>query len=741
MGKVLALRQRKAGRADRVERSLERRDAEAVKLRRRMRYMADALLAEAEGHVFRPELSAKERIDSWLNTLTRIGDPTKDKRFGASFYTDRLHDFEAEDLWRGSDIAARIIELVPDEIIRGGWKMQITPDEKKAKRAKERGELEGGEAPGGIAPRADRRARRRQDRAADVFSDSSGEDDAKELGELVDAAAEDLGITDVVGDALKAERAFGGSAIFMGVNDGVSDLTQPLNLGRVRSLDFLAKLTPIELIPYQWYENPVAPKFGEPELYWMQRLSSGPVGSSSRIPVHESRLVLFPGIVVTQRQRAEHWGWGDSILVRIRNVLRDFDATWDAAAVLVQDFAQMVWKMKGLNTAILNGKPELVAERAKAAEEGRSIVNALMIDADDEAKRETTSVTGLPDMIDRRSSRMAAAGRMPVTLLMGESPGGLSSTGENEIRNFMDSVAAHRNVHVRPRLNRIYKVLLAAKEGPAKGREPAKWKINFGTLWQLDDVQKSTARKNNADADNAYIGNGTLMPEEVAKSRFGGPEYGEEIHLNRTVREAYDREADQEAEQAAAQLQAEAEAKVAAAGQAPGTVGGGDPDGEEPQSRGEAEKPAKGPKGKTPPPAEKGDAREVPADPLAALRDLPEHPSAMGKVAVKHFGFKGPTVAGRALRAAFDRDELRATGTRRSVAADEIRATQLTVDRAKVAGILGSPEATLAHGMAIRDEDGGLHLLDGHHRAAAQALRGQSLEVELMEWPEPKAEE
>ena len=64
-------------------------------------------------------------------------------------------------------------------------------------------------------------------------------DQGIELGAAMDARTDDLDVLAVLNQALKYERGFGGAGIFIGADDGVDDLTKPLDENRIRSIRHL----------------------------------------------------------------------------------------------------------------------------------------------------------------------------------------------------------------------------------------------------------------------------------------------------------------------------------------------------------------------------------------------------------------------------------------------------------------------------------------------------------------------
>lgn len=481
-----------------------------------------------------PAAAPTLRLDDWYNAITGIGVSLKDKRIGTAFAVESLTWMEACDLWRGDDLAARVVETIPDEMLRQGFEIRIAePRKTPSKRLP--GEPADPESDdetfGEAAARGDgtgwlRRNAIRRD----------AEDQHRKLAEQITSKLEDLGFAKAVFDALCYERAYGGAAILLGAKDGRTDLKQPLNPDTVRALDWLTVLEPRECQPIAWYNDPRAPKFGEPAIYEISPDSPGGVVKASTMQVHESRLIIFGGVRVTKRPVPGALpGWGDSTLTRVVRVLRDYNLSWSATAILLNDFSQSVIGMEGLNEILSSGNAAKLKERFQAVELSRSVAHAVLIDKEhEEYKRETTSVTGLGDLLDKMSARLAAACDMPLTLLMGQSPKGLGNEGDSDVRFFYDRVRAKQDRKLRPVIERLVKMLFKV----FGATEPDSWSVHFHPLWQSPDKERAETMLLMAQVDEKMIASGVLSAEEVAKSRYGSDEYSLTTIIDWEAREA-----------------------------------------------------------------------------------------------------------------------------------------------------------------------------------------------------------
>lgn len=512
-------------------------------------------------------------FDDYVNPYTGIGDWTQDKMYGGSqaglgFVVQFISAVGAENRWRGSDLGARIVETIPDEMTREGWEVSVQPSDKDGEDEadpKDEGAL-------GDKPEPD-------DPVTDAFGGAPPpgmgaaqfglpppkpqmppvDDEGAEIEEEIEGALEELGVVEAIKEALDYERAYGGSAILIGADDGTRDMARPLdeeNITEVKWLNVLQGGYDGEIVAWSYYRDPTSPKYGMPEIYMVRNLgvpiarvgvpgepaqpaekSFGSGAANSLLFwVHESRLLVFPGKSVSRRARVQMRGWGDSLFTRVDTVLSQFGQTWAGIANMMSSFVQDVLKMSGNATKMSMGdkaaKGNPLTNRARIIQRTKSIARMLVIDTDEEYDRKTAPLAGAGDILDKFMLRLAAAADMPVTLLMGQAPAGLNATGASDIRFFYDRIASRQRRTLAPLLKRLIKLLFLSKEGPTDGVEPERWSVKFNSLYQLSQAEQATMRYQVAQTDQIYINGGVTTPEEVAASRFGGSAWSMETTID-----------------------------------------------------------------------------------------------------------------------------------------------------------------------------------------------------------------
>lgn len=436
------------------------------------------------------------RADNFQNLVTGLGNISRDKRMSGVPYTYALSTGDLTELMRGNDLAARAVETPADMMTREGFDVLIQDD--------------------------------------------------SELSEAIEHKLRDLCVQDKLHRALMYQGGFGGGLVVIGAMDGadLEQLAEPLNENRIQDIAFLNVFSAAEVRVLEWYNNPYEARFGEPRVYQITPKVMYGGGSTALVRttmfnVHESRTLRFCGPWVSQEQLQTAMvsiGWGDSVLVKMYGVLRDFGQTWEGAATLMQDFSQAVIGMKGLAEAMASDNEGLINRRMVSMDMSRSWIRALLLDADNESfERKSTPIAGMPEMMDRFCNRVAAAARMPVSLLMGQAPAGLNATGDSDIRWFYDEMKARQGKEILPQLTKLVRLLMLSKS--MGGKLADNWSIKFRPLWQMSETQLADIRVKMSQADTAYLNAGVLSAEEVAESRFGGDAYSIEVQLDRDSRD------------------------------------------------------------------------------------------------------------------------------------------------------------------------------------------------------------
>lgn len=397
-----------------------------------------------------------ERFDTWVNPWTGWG-TSRDKTTATTFEPSAgLQPAECSAMYHHDGLAARIVDLVPREMLREGFSLQH-PDVDEA-------EVKATET------------------------------------ELVDLATTAKAL-----EGLIWGRCMGGAIVLIGADDG-RKLDEPLDVQAVKGVRFLKVYDRRRVQIERTYADTRSKNYGEPELYRID-----PIDGQSSVIVHESRCWRFRGAMTAEEERRALAGWEYSVLQRGYDAVRRFHATHASAEHLIDDASQGVWKIKGLIDALTSGQWQRIHSRLVATEMARSTLRAVAIDAggEEDFTKIPNSFGGVSDMLDRFANYLAAIYEIPVTVLMGQAPAGLAATGDADVRMFYDRIASERGVTLTPFLLRLVQILRRGETG---------WEVVYPPLWQESPAEKADRELKESQRDTAYMTAGVVTPEEVALS-------------------------------------------------------------------------------------------------------------------------------------------------------------------------------------------------------------------------------
>ena len=350
---------------------------------------------------------------------------------------------------------------------------------------------------------------------------------AKEVAGI-EQIIEDLYILENLGLASKNARLFGGSVILLYIDDGRS-ADQPVDYRNIRAVEGMEVLD-------RWQ---IAPVINEDSLYdyskatYYQIISGDLIRQPQLIKIHKDRVLRFDGEWLPYRIRQRNYGWGMSTLQSVYDSFRFYSTGISSAATLLTEFDIFVHKLRGLSSMLAAGKENDVRDRLVLNDMSKSIYRGYAIDAEkEELEFISRNFGGVGEILEKLRIDIIGASQIPHTILFGESPGGLGSTGRSEERDFAKHLGDYQSTHYKRSLQHLMKILMLSKEGPTNGRLPESWRIKFNDLFELNEREKADVRARVAAVDGRYIQLGVLHPKEVADARYGGSEWSMELTLD-----------------------------------------------------------------------------------------------------------------------------------------------------------------------------------------------------------------
>lgn len=332
--------------------------------------------------------------------------------------------------------------------------------------------------------------------------------------EAIESEEKRLGVVQKVNRGMQVARLLGGALLYMGIRG--DDPAKPLNLDRIGpgDLEYLHLLSPDAVATGERENDILSPNYGGPKHYDITAVTG------RQVKVHPSRMIRLTGAPIIDERFAPQTAWGDSILQVVYDAVQNATSAQAHTAALIPEAKTDIIYMPGLAdyASDLAGQTKLT-NRFTYANQAKSMFNMLLLDGTGKAgpngesigerwEQKQISFAQLPELIRQFLQIAAGAADIPVTRLLGESPGGLNSTGKSDLQNYYDNIAARQRLELSPVLDPLDEVLIRS----ATGKRDAKVYYEWSPLWGLSDKEKADIFKTKADAARAIAGNGQSEP-------------------------------------------------------------------------------------------------------------------------------------------------------------------------------------------------------------------------------------
>ena len=347
------------------------------------------------------------RLDGWANTITGLGQKQDKSKYTTFGDLNVIPDEDLGAIYMTDGLGGRIIDIVADDMTRE-WI-----------------DLEGA-----------------SEKDEEIIED-----------EMIRLSAEEK-----FNEAIKWQRLYGGSLLIIGAMDGQTP-DKPLRENRIKNIEYLKVVdrTQVEIASSKWDLEPNSPNFGKIILYHVNFY----VGDQYMpMKIHHTRVIpFFNDPVPLKLRNVVTWDlryWGMSSLQRIYEELRDLGGITQSTVNIPYEFIIGKYKIARLAEIMSSpGGEKAIVNHMEIMNMSKSVLNSVMIDAEEDYSRDYATLAGLPELIDRFMLKLSGSTSIPVTRLFGRSPAGLNATGENDLRNYYDLIEAQQRNRLYGPLRRI----------------------------------------------------------------------------------------------------------------------------------------------------------------------------------------------------------------------------------------------------------------------------------------------
>lgn len=320
------------------------------------------------------------------------------------------------------------------------------------------------------------------------------------------------------------ERLLGGCAILLGVADDQEKPEEPIDIKKIDKgdLKFLNVISLNRLNNPQYNQDPFSSKFDTPEYY-----------DIDGIKTHISRLVIFDGNPLFnytaqrlfQNFRINPQGFGESVLVPIWDAIQRCVGTQQAAYQLVQKSSVTLVKSENLINLEGTKKGEEAVRYLQEMAEMVSIYRAAIIKGKGvDVAENSASFGSVPEMVMTYLQTLSAASDIPASRFIGQAPGGLNATGEGDLENYYNHIAAYQEQSLDPKYEKIFEILGRSTLGSQEWESVRQnFEIEFESLWNLKGTEK-------AQVDQTYV---SILRDLKADGIIPGEKVVEEINARK----------------------------------------------------------------------------------------------------------------------------------------------------------------------------------------------------------------
>ena len=254
-------------------------------------------------------------------------------------------------------------------------------------------------------------------------------------------------------------RLFGGGAILAIVTDNRM-LKSPVKPGA--KLEDVRTYDRNQITVSERETNARSTRYGEPKIYKI-----APGGGIPEFYVHYTRLHIIDGEKVSNRTRQQNDGWGASVLnPRLIEAIVDYNYCHNLATQLLRRKQQAVWKARDLALMCDDEEGRYAARlRLAQVDDESGVGRAIGIDAQDEEYEVLNSdVSGVPEFLQEKIDRIVSLTGIHEIVLKNKNTGGVSASQNTALSTFYKLIDRKREEDYKPILEFLLPFILDEEE-------------------------------------------------------------------------------------------------------------------------------------------------------------------------------------------------------------------------------------------------------------------------------------
>jgi phage-related protein (TIGR01555 family) len=328
---------------------------------------------------------------------------------------------------------------------------------------------------------------------------------------LIVSTIKDMDFKTTIQDCVRKTMTFGGCMLYPKLRGDDNERTKPLVVDSSKikkgDLKYFKIIEPVYCYPVNYNaSDPFAFNFYNPQEW-----------NCMGQDVHVTRLMQFRYNVPDQLLLPTYMFFGIPLIQMVLPYLTSFESIRKNIDGIVRRYNRNVIKTN-LSALVNYDETSNPFNDVQTFEDRIAYMNAvgdnfgiLALDMETEEYQQfTMSLAGLDKLYSQAAEIVCAIARIPATKLFGTAPQGFNSTGEFEMTNFYDyirDIQANIEPHIKMSLDLIQLSLF--------GEIDPFITFRWHPLEAANELEKSTIRQNNANADAVYRDRGIVTTREI----------------------------------------------------------------------------------------------------------------------------------------------------------------------------------------------------------------------------------
>lgn len=308
----------------------------------------------------------------------------------------------------------------------------------------------------------------------------------------------------------------------IGLRDGEKNLSKTLDINSIQK----NSLTGITVVD-RTYVGTVAENVANPTLSNFLTPDKYIVFGST---ISSSRALRFDGDYLPPNMLQQNGYWHASVFERVRELLGRYESIENAVSLLPSEMLLKVYKaadtaawMAGNDNdaeSSLQGKMEAVIQTMTTLQ---SVYRTVILPSDQEGgfERQDLSVSGIAEILMNYASLVSAAADIPHTRFLGESPAGMSSTGDGQFQDYNKMVRSIQESKYRPIFSYYFNIVARNIWGDEAAEKNLSF--DFNSIYSETDEQRVSREQIQLTMLREAVESGFLMPAQaIAQAKAWG---------------------------------------------------------------------------------------------------------------------------------------------------------------------------------------------------------------------------